>query len=295
MRAYGESDSASSNALALLCGGFAEIVWSISSGRRAIPARRALDAPPAARSSPSALKPAMVEAGRWRATAPHVEGHAGFRLNALVSVHANASWGRLAEEFVRAKDDPAELQTFVNTILAQGWRAPGEDVDESALAGRAEPFGLDRIPPEVLVVTVGVDVQDDRLECAVCGWTRASECLVLGHIVIWGAHDDDTTWMELDELLKTRWPHPHGGRLRVDACAIDAGDGQHFDKVLSFAAAAGLAPGDGDQGRERNPPGHSGEPIEGEGRRKVVDNWRRRDQVDDFRPPAARPDDSLLG
>ena len=41
-------------------------------------------------------KPAMVEAGRWRATAPDVKGHAGFRLNALVSLLHNARWGTLA-------------------------------------------------------------------------------------------------------------------------------------------------------------------------------------------------------
>jgi phage terminase large subunit GpA-like protein len=93
---------------------------------------------------------------------------------------------------------------------------------------------LDRVPAEVLVITLGVDTQDDRLECVVCGWTRTGECLVLAHEVIWGSYEDDATWGELDELLKSRWPHPLGGRLRVDACAIDCGDGQHFEKVLAF-------------------------------------------------------------
>ena len=36
-------------------------------------------------------------------------------------------------------------------------------------------------------------------------------------------------------MLRTRWTHPHGGRLKVDACAIDAGEGQHYDRVLAFA------------------------------------------------------------
>src|SRR5262249_36925014 len=71
-------------------------------------------------------------------------GHAGFRLNALVSLLANASRSKLAAEFVRAKDDSDELQTFVNTILAEGWKA-GLDVDELALASRVEPFSLDAI------------------------------------------------------------------------------------------------------------------------------------------------------
>ena len=68
----------------------------------------------------------------------------------------------------------------------------------------------------------------------ICGWTRVSECLVLGHVVFWGSFEDDTTWFELDELLKTQWTHPHGGRLKADACCIDAGDGQYYDRVLAF-------------------------------------------------------------
>jgi phage terminase large subunit GpA-like protein len=118
---------------------------------------------------PERHKPQMVREGRWRATRPDVVGHAGFRLNALVSLLANASWGKLAGEFLQAKGDPATLKPFVNLTLAQGWREAGSDVDEGALAARAEPFGLDNVPREVLILTIGVDVQDDRLEATVCG------------------------------------------------------------------------------------------------------------------------------
>ena len=234
LRAYGESDARVFEVPCPECGERTEVLWQHIEWEPERPKTAAFRCPHCQALNAEKFKAQMVQEGRWRATRPDVRGHAGFRLNALVSLHANASWSKLAAEFLAAKDDPAELQTFVNTILGEGWREAGAEVDETALAGRAEPFGLDRIPPEVLVVTIGVDCQDDRLECTVCGWTRASECLVLGHIVIWGAHEDDTTWMELDELLKTRWPHSHGGRLRVDACAIDAGDGQHYDRVLAF-------------------------------------------------------------
>jgi phage terminase large subunit GpA-like protein len=42
------------------------------------------------------------------------------------------------------------------------------------------------------------------------------------------------TWLELDELLKSRWRHPYGGQLKVDAAIVDAGDGDHYNRVLSF-------------------------------------------------------------
>ncbi len=234
LRAYAQSDARVFECPCPHCGAFTELQWSMIEWPPDHPSQAAFRCPACGALAPEARKTAMVQKGRWRPTAPGVEGHAGFRLSALVSLHANASWGRLAAEFLQAKDDPAQLQVFTNTILGQGWRGEGEEVEENALASRAEDFGLDRIPPEVLIVTIGCDLQDDRLECAICAWTKEGACLVLDHRVIWGAYDSDETWQELDQLLRSRWAHPLGGRLKVDAACIDAGDGQHYPKVLAF-------------------------------------------------------------
>ncbi|MDI4666444.1 phage terminase large subunit family protein [Xanthobacter autotrophicus] len=180
-------------------------------------------------------KPGIVAAGRWRATAPEVKGHAGFRINALVSPLANAAWGKLAAEFLAAKDDPGLLQTFVNTVLGEGWREAGEEIDENALAARAEPFSLEALPPEVLAITAGVDVQRDRLEVTFVGWARDGAACVLGHRVVWGLPEESETWAELDGLLKERFPHPLGGRLGVDAAALDSSDGATMAHVYAFA------------------------------------------------------------
>jgi phage terminase large subunit GpA-like protein len=48
-------------------------------------------------------------------------------------------------------------------------------------------------PQQVLAISGGVDCQDDRLEVTLAGWTRTNECFVLGHVVLWGSPDDDTT------------------------------------------------------------------------------------------------------
>ena len=175
----------------------------------------------------------MVEAGVWTVQRPEIEGHAGFRLNALVSTLANASWGKLAAEFIAAKGHPDQLQTFVNTILAEGWREAAEEIDEAELAGRRERFGLDALPPEALVLTAGVDVQRDRLEIVVLGHGK-TEIFVLAQHVIWGSPHEDTTWAELDDFLRGQWEHPNGGTLRLDAVGIDAGDGETMDAVLAF-------------------------------------------------------------
>jgi len=232
LRAYAASDQRVFEIPCPHCGARFELLWRHIAWPDGAPERAYAACPANGCVIEERSKAAMVEAGAWRATAP-VTGHAGFRLNALISGLANASWGKLAAEFLAAKNDPATLQVFVNTVLGQGWREAGEELNEAELAARAEPFGLDAIPAEVLVVTVGVDVQHDRLELVFLGHGR-TETFVLGSSVIWGAPDDETTWVELDDALRTVWRHPLGGSIRIDAAAIDSGDGATMDSVLAF-------------------------------------------------------------
>ena len=180
-------------------------------------------------------KRVMSESGDWRATAPHVSGHAGFKINALVSTLPNASWGNLASEFVEAKKDAETLQTFVNTILAEGWKEAGEELDQTELAGRSEAFALDEMPTEIRLLTAGVDVQHDRLECTVLGWTADDDIFIMAHEVFYGdVVNSDAPWQELDGYLNTRWAHPLGGTIGIAATAVDSGDGQTMDTVHAF-------------------------------------------------------------
>lgn len=233
LRAYARSDCRVYECPCPECGAFTEIMWSHIEWEPDRPETAAFRCPHCASLIAERHKAAMVEAGQWRATRPDVKGHAGFRLNALVSGLANASWAKLAAEFLTAKDQPDTLQVFVNTILAEGWRFAGEEIDEASLIARAEPFDLGNIPPEVLVITAGVDVQDDRVETSIVGWSR-TDALVLGHTVVWGSPLEDSTWAEVDDLLKTTWKHPNGGTLRVDAAVVDSGSGGHTDAVYAF-------------------------------------------------------------
>jgi len=86
----------------------------------------------------------------------------------------------------------------------------------------------------VLILTAGIDCQDDRLELASLGHSKGDQTFILGHSVIWGAIDAETTWLELDDALKTIWTHPSGGFLRCDAAVIASGAGGHSDLVHAF-------------------------------------------------------------
>lgn len=222
------------------CGNHHVIQWKDIHWPEAEPEKAAWFCPSCGTEAGEHLKAGMVAAGRWRATRPEIKGHAGFRINSLISPLANASWGKLAAEFLAAKDNPSDLQTFVNLVLGEGWREAGEELDQDALAARAEPFGLGGVeqqpfPEEVLAITAGVDVQrKDRIEVTLVGWDEEKTAYVLGHRVIWGLPADDETWQELDELLKTKWRHPFGGEIGIDAVAVDSGDGETLEAVYRF-------------------------------------------------------------
>ncbi len=235
LRAYAQSDARVFEVPCPDCGVFTEIQWEQIVWDDDVPETARWCCPHCQAEIAERHKPQMVAQGQWRTTRPEITGHAGFRLNALVSLHTNASWAKLAAEFLGVKDDPSTLQTFVNTILGQGWRGDGEELDDESLAGRGEDWGLEAVPADVLALTVGCDVQHDRLELTYVGWTETGTALVLGHRVIWGEWDDDATWTALDDALRARFPHELGGQIGVDAAAVDAGDGTTMNRVTAFA------------------------------------------------------------
>ncbi|MBB4120216.1 phage terminase large subunit family protein [Martelella radicis] len=231
---YSNSDQRVFEVRCVECDGFAEILWK---DIRFDPENLAKGVewccPCCGCLVPEKHKVEMVANGRWRATRPEVKTRAGFRINSLVSPHFNARWSALAAEFLEAKKTPEGLQSFVNLVLGEPWKTEGEDLDEHELTGRREHFSLEVFPSDVLLLTVGVDVQDDRLECVVMGHS-ATEIFVFNHRVFYGPVDGDAVWLELDDLLRERWQHANGGTIGIDACAVDSGDGGHTDIVHGF-------------------------------------------------------------
>lgn len=189
-------------------------------------------------------KPQMVEAGEWRATKPEVNGHAGFRLNALISMFSNVRWAMLVTEYENAvKQGASAMQVFTNTVLGQVYSAAIDYVNETMLMARCEPFGLrlelgsgqweEKIPVEVGYITAGVDVQVDRVEMTFVGHSP-SHRYILGHHVVYGGTNLDTTWDEVHSVLMTKWQHPLGGTIGIEAAGVDSGDGNRTQNVYDF-------------------------------------------------------------
>lgn len=164
-------------------------------------------------------KPAMLAAGRWIAANPESKTR-GYHLTALLApIGLGPSWLDLARDWKAAVKSPATLQTFVNTNLGEPWEEQGDQVEATGLLARLETYPEGMKP---LAVTVGVDVQKDRLELAVDGWGPGEECWSLEHEILPGDTAQPQVWRDLAEFL---------AELKPDACAIDSG----FNTTMVYA------------------------------------------------------------
>ena len=138
-----------------------------------------------------------------------------------------------ARDFLEAKKQPATLKVWVNTYLGETWEEQGEQIDEYDLANRAEDW--DAIPEDVLLLTAGVDVQDDRLEAEIVGWGRDEESWSIAYKTIHGDPPAPAVWRDLDEFLNQSFEHELGEDMIVRATCIDSG-GHHTQAVYKYVA-----------------------------------------------------------
>lgn len=171
-----------------------------------------------------------IRYGKWKATADGDGKTAGFHLSGLYS-----PWTPLEEavrDFLASKRDPMRLKTWVNTFLGETWEDQGEQVDEHDLMTRGEDWGGE-LPDEILLVTAGVDVQDDRLEVEIVGWGRGEESWSIDYRTIYGDPSTAELWMQLDQILQQSYVHPIHGDMTVRATCIDSG-GHYTQQVYNY-------------------------------------------------------------
>lgn len=163
----------------------------------------------------------MLTRGEWRAEAVSKD-IAGFHISELYSPWVK--WSEMVANFLKAKRLPETLKVWVNTSLGETWKEATEGIDPTGLLKRKENWG--RVAPSgVVVVTIGVDVQADRLECEVIGWGLSQESWSLQYHVFHGKPVDreDQVWKDLDEVRFQQIKRADGALLNVGITAIDSG------------------------------------------------------------------------
>ena len=162
---------------------------------------------------------------RWEANNADAynQGTRSFWLNAFVS--SWASWESIILKYLKAIGNSKKMQVVYNTCFGELWEDRGDIEDEETLMARREEYGTE-LPDGVLVLTCGVDTQDDRLEYEVLGHGHFGETWGIKRGIIMGRPDTPEVWSELDDIIDHIYKFDGGAGLRISMTFVD--EGGHF-------------------------------------------------------------------
>lgn len=166
---------------------------------------------------------------KWIADNPEAinRGHRSFWVNAFSSPWR--SWETIVLGFLRSKSDPQRLKVFYNTVLGQLWEDRGDLEDEDTMLARREDYGTREdgtpveLPKGVLVLTCGVDTQNDRLEYEVVGHGHYGETWGIKKGIIMGDPGYDEPWERLEEVVSHVYRFKDGTGLTISMTFVDSG------------------------------------------------------------------------
>ncbi|KUL99039.1 terminase [Fusobacterium nucleatum subsp. nucleatum] len=169
--------------------------------------------------------------GKWIAKFPVEKEHRGFHLNALSSPWV--TWKEIVKEFLEVKDDDFQYRTFMNTVLGKTFSVNLEAaMDYEAIYETREDYGAE-LHDDVVILTAGVDVQDNRLEVEVVGWGYEYESYGIIYRDFPGDPGKEEVWQQLDTFLKKKFYFKNKKYLMIAATLIDSG-GHHTGSVYKY-------------------------------------------------------------
>lgn len=164
---------------------------------------------------------AVQDGGGWKAT-KDTKAHLSFHLSSL---HSPLQRLRdVVSVYLAAEDEPMKLATFYNTCLGETFERTGETADAHELEARCEDYPAP-VPKGVKVLTAGIDVQKDRLECEIVGWAAEDESWNIAYEVFPGDtnNPNDQCYKYLWNFLTRGFDYESGGKMFIEAAAIDTG------------------------------------------------------------------------
>lgn len=183
---------------------------------------------------------------RWEADNldAYAQGVRSFWLNAFVSQWA--SWSSIVLKYLKAIGNTRKLQVVYNTCFGLLWEDRGDLEDEDSLMARREDYGTRpdgspvELPEGVLVLTAGVDTQDDRMEYEFVGHGHFGETWGIEKGIVMGRPDDPDTWAKLDEMVFNRvFRFEDGLGLRSSMTFVD--EGGHFTQDVRLQCRARIS------------------------------------------------------
>lgn len=168
---------------------------------------------------------------KWIAEHPEIKDVRGFHLNELASPWKH--WDEIVADFLEAKRQGKEmLKVWRNTALGLSWEDES-DLDIKDILLKRRQFYNCLVPKDVVVLTCGVDVQDNRLEYEIVGWGREKKSWGIKYGVLMGDTGKKDVWNMLDDVLFDNYKRADGLEMQIMTTCIDSG-GHHTEEVYQY-------------------------------------------------------------
>ena len=149
------------------------------------------------------------------------------------------TWVKIADERVKAGKDRGKLKTFVNTTLGEPWEEDlTERVDWELLHARREVYASE-VPVRAVVLTGGIDTQDDRYELRVWAWGAGEESWLVYRRVLYGDPSSAVLKRKVGLELHRMFTRADGAVMRVERWCWDSG-GHHSGDVREESRKHGV-------------------------------------------------------
>lgn len=177
-----------------------------------------------------------------------------FHISSFYSPLGFFSWNDAVRDWLQydKTKDTALLQVIRNQCWGETWSAVGSDISYNLIQSRCEHYIREDtgevvdVPSGGLVLTAGVDVQDDRLEVEVLASGRYDETWSVDYAVLYGPTEfigdrqfldpntgQPTVWGLLADYLDRKWIHASGQEMPIECTLVDTG-GHMGEQVHAF-------------------------------------------------------------
>lgn len=176
---------------------------------------------------------------KWIAANPEAlgKGRRSFHMNEMCSPWK--LWEEIVDDWNAANkrykelNDVSALKTFINTSLGLPWEERGSGADGEELYKRRERYEAE-LPDGVLLLTAGIDVQDDRFEVEVCGWGKGLESWGIRKVKMYTDTSAMENWEQLEKFVaETEFSFANGNKLKIAAAGLDSG-GHRTNQAYQF-------------------------------------------------------------
>lgn len=153
-------------------------------------------------------KAQMYASGKceWRPTAKAKRAnYVSRQISCLYSPPGMITWADAVQKYIDAleSEDAAKMKAFVTLWLGEPYEEKGEAPEYQRVVSHRSSYRSKTVPDEVLFLTLGGDVQGDRIELEICGHGRQFKTWSIDYVVIPGDTRlvNDGAWPKFSEMF----------------------------------------------------------------------------------------------